>query len=160
MWNRCGLTQLETKHWPKSSKSTPQGLVVPSAKFSKIAASGMNAVDAAVAVDALVGRRAGLADVGGAGAAVAAVEPAVRAPGEAVGEVVPAFLVAEAVEDHLAARRRACRRLRGIGNEIELRRRHHPHAAEADLDAGDVVEAFVEELARVAPCRRRPCLRG
>ena len=109
-------------------------------------ARGVDAVDAAVAVDALVGGRAGRADVGGAGPAMSGIEPAVRAPGEAVGEVVPAFLVAEAVEDDLGLAAGLVVPF-AAGDEVEFGRRHHPDAAEADLDAGDVVEAL----------RRRPC---
>src|SRR6516225_9482359 len=41
----------------------------------------MNAVHAAVTVNALAGGRAGTADIGGAGAAMSRIEPAVRPPG-------------------------------------------------------------------------------
>src|SRR5262249_16352080 len=104
----------------------------------------MNAVDAAIAVNPLVGRRAGLAHVRRAGAAMTSIEPAIRPPRETVGEIVPALLVAEAVEKHFGLAARLVVPL-AAGDEIELWRRHHPDAAEADLDAGDVVEALVEE---------------
>src|SRR5262249_46645399 len=100
---------------------------------------GMNAIDAAVAMDPLVGRRAGATDVGGTGAAMPGVEPAVGAPRKPVGQVMPALLVAKAVEKHL-------RRTIGfviavaVGNEVETWGRHDPHAAEAVFDAGDIVE--------------------
>src|SRR4051794_26629908 len=47
--------------------------------------------DAAVDGRAFLLGRAGLADVGGLGDAVAAVEPAVRAPRQAIDHVVPAL---------------------------------------------------------------------
>src|SRR5439155_27132193 len=81
-------------------------------------ASGMDAVDSAVAVDALTGRGSGPAHVRRAGSPMSAVEPAVRPPGEAVGQVVPALLVPEPVEDQL---RRTVRPVVAVavGNEVE-----------------------------------------
>ena len=35
-YQRCGITHASMNIWPWSSKSTPQGLLVPSANFSKI----------------------------------------------------------------------------------------------------------------------------
>jgi hypothetical protein len=63
---------------------------------------------------------------------------------------MPALLVAETVEDELGRAARLVVTLLAR-DEIEPRRRHHPHAAETDLDARDVVEALVEDLARHGP---------
>src|SRR5205807_2434212 len=95
--------------------------------------SGMDAVHTTIAVIPLVGRGAWAPDVRGAGATVTRVEPAVRSPGEAVGEVVPALLITEPVEDHARLARRLVIAV-AVGNEPEVWRRHDPHAAEADLD--------------------------
>src|SRR5438046_996367 len=69
------------------------------------------------------------ADVRRAGPAVPAVEPAVRAPGEPVGEVVPALLVTEPVEDHLRLAVGPVVAV-AVGDEQQIRRGHDPHAAE------------------------------
>src|SRR5262249_34201897 len=108
----------------------------------------VNAVDAAVAVDALVGRRAWPADVRRARATVPRVQPAIRAPREPVHQVVPALLVAEAIENQF---RRAVRFAVAVAirDEVEPRRGDDPDAAESDLDSGDVVEPLVKHGALV-----------
>ncbi len=138
--------------------------------------------DAAVDRNALLLRRAGSADVRGGDDAVAAVEPAVGAPGEAVEDVVPGF-ERPAIEHDLgraggqSSRHTPCavflRRRnilcivtrRGNGtrsvpttlllgrlldrNEDEVRRRARPDAAEAVVDAGEVLDVVGEDGAFV-----------
>ena len=77
-------------------------MLVPSAKTSNTCARRVIAPDAGVERRALVVGRARLADVRVREHAVAAVEPAVRAPGERVERLVR-VLVAPAVEQDLAA---------------------------------------------------------
>ena len=105
------------------------------------------APDAGVDRRAVLVRRAGLADLRVGEDAVAAVEPAVRAPGEGVQRLVR-VLVAPAVEQDL-------RRAGGLvvavldRDEQQVRRRADPDAAEADLDAADEVQALDEDGALV-----------
>ena len=109
------MTQASMNAWPWSSKSTPQGLLVPSAKSSKTCFVGMIAPDAGVERDALsLSGVPGLPTRECGEDAVAAVEPAVRPPGEGVERFVR-VLVAPAVEQDLRragglGRRRPCRR--------------------------------------------------
>src|SRR5207248_2178977 len=63
-----------------------------------------------------------------------------------VGEVMPALFVAEPIEDDLRLAIGDIVAI-AIGDEIELRRRHHPHAPETDFDAGDIVQPLVKDLA-------------
>ena len=84
----------------------------------------------------------GLADPGLRLDAVAAVEPAVRPPGERVEDVVLGVLDVPAVEHDLG---RAGRLVAVVDrDEEQVRRRAEPDAAEAELDAGEV-HAVVEE---------------
>ena len=79
-------------------------------KDFELVPDGVIAPDAGVERDALVGRRARLADFAVREDAVAAVEPAVGSPDEAVERFVRVF-VAPAVEQLLrGSRSRACRR--------------------------------------------------
>ena len=151
------MTQAVANAWPCSSKSTPHGLLVPSAKTSNSCRVGMIAPDAGVERHALVVGRAGLADLRVREDAVAAVEPAVRSPGEGVQRLVR-VLVAPAVEQDL---RRAVGLVVAVrvGNEQQVRRRADPDAAEADLEAADEIQSFGEDRALVEACRRRPCPR-
>ena len=82
--------------------------------------------------------------------AVAAVEPAVGAPHQAVHHVVGHVLRIEAVEDRLG---RAVGTVVAIavGHEDEFRRRGEPDAAVAKRDAGEVAAAVEKELSRVEP---------
>ena len=107
----------------------------------------MIAPDAGVDRHALVVRRARLADARMREDAVAAVEPAVRAPGEGVQRLVR-VLVAPAVEQDL---RRAGRLVLAVldRDEQQIRRRADPDAAEADLQAADQVQALHEDRALV-----------
>jgi hypothetical protein len=106
-------------------------------------AGGMEAPDAALDGDALVLGGAGLADLAGAGAAAATVEPAAGSEAETVGEVVVVVLSdGETIEDDL--------RLGVgdvvavfIGDEEELGRAHRPEAAASGFDAGEPLE-FVD----------------
>src|SRR5262245_19387682 len=108
----------------------------------------MDAIDAAIAVNAMI-RRSGPGNVGWAGAPVAAVQPAVRTPGEAVDEVVPALLIAEPIEQDVRLAVRLVIAI-AVAEEIEMRRRHDPDPAKANLDAGDVAQPFVEDLTRIS----------
>ncbi len=104
--------------------------------------------DAGVDFHAL--RIAGLrrTDVRGALDAVAGVQPAVGAPLEAIGRGMPDRVFVDAVEHDL-------RRTIGnvvavaIGNEQQLRQVQHPHAAEADLDAGGFAALIPEHGAAI-----------
>ena len=100
----------------------PQGLLVPSQKSSKLARPRMDAEQGAGEVELL----AALRDVAGVEDAVEAVEPAVGAPGERVGQLVR-VVAAEAGDDDLAAcrpcRRRRCPAGRGCRASWRPRRR-------------------------------------
>ena len=103
---------------------------------------------------ALIGVRsaseaAGLADARVREDAVAAVEPAVRSPDEAVERLVR-IVLAPAVEQDLG---RAVGTVVAVavGNEKKMRGRADPDAAEADFQAADQVEVVGKDLARVEP---------
>ncbi len=109
---------------------------------------GMEAPDAAVDLRALFQRRAGCADGGGIGDAVASVKPSIRAPAQAVDDVVADGLHVEAIEQHLGLA------IGGVvavfvGNEAERAVVQHPSAAVASLHAGEVAAAFPEDLSHV-----------
>ena len=96
----------------------------------------MVAPDAALHADALGFRSARLAQVARAGMPTATVEPAVRSPAQAVGEVVViAFGNREAVESHFGFPVGDIVAI-AIRDKQQLRRAHHPNAAAPDLDAG------------------------
>ncbi len=141
------MTQAVMNIWPRASKSMPQGLLVPYAKTSKTWRAGMVAPDARVDRDALVARGAGLTDAGVGEDAVAAVEPAVGAPGEAVERFVGVVL-SPAVEQDLGRAVGAVVAV-PVGDEIEFGRRADPDAAEADLEAADQVQVVGEDLAGI-----------
>jgi hypothetical protein len=107
----------------------------------------MIAIHAAVEAHPLFVGRAGFADHRPVGPPVRAVKPAVGSPGEGVGQVVGVGVVAEAVEQHF-------RRPVGnvvpvaVGNEIEVRRRHDPGPAEADLNPGHIVQPLSKNTVR------------
>ena len=107
----------------------------------------MIAPDAGVERHALVVGRARLADARVREHAVAAVEPAVRAPDEGVERLVR-VLVGPAVEQDL---RLAVGHVVAvaIGNEQQVRRRADPHAAEADFQAAHQVQPLGEHRALV-----------
>ena len=89
--------------------------------------------------------------------AVEAVEPAVRAPGQRVGQFVR-IDAAEAGDDDL----RLAGRL-AVGTDLvkeDVRRVGDPDAAMADRDAGRDVQPLGEDGDLVATCRRLRCLRG
>ena len=97
--------------------------------------------DAGVDLLALGVRRAGLADDRMSEHAVVAVEPAVGAPDETVERLVR-VVEAPAVEQHDRLARLVVGVLR---DEEEFRGRADPHAAMADFDARDQIEAFLED---------------
>ncbi len=109
----------------------------------------MIAIHAAVEANPLALRRAGFAHRRPIRAAVRAVEPAIRPPSKAVGQVMGIRMIAQSVQEHL---RFAVRPVIAvvIGNEIEEGRRHDPGAAEADFDAGHIIQLVVEEGPLVA----------
>jgi hypothetical protein len=113
----------------------------------ELVADGVITPDAGVEGDSLIRGGAGLTDFAVREDAVTAVEPAVGAPDEAVEGFVGVF-VAPAVEepDWLAVWL-----VVGVfvGNEEEIRRGTDPDAAEAEFQAADEVEAFVEDGAFV-----------
>ena len=95
-------------------------------------------------------RGARTADQRGGQNAVPSVEPAVRPPLQAVGDVVPDARVVPAIEHHL---RFAVGHVVAvaIGNEEQARRTQRPDAAEADLDAGQYLALVPEDGALVEP---------
>src|SRR5207248_6744256 len=104
--------------------------------------------DAAVEEYAVLFGRPRLADVRARLDAIAAVEPAVRPPGEGVEDVVLGLQEVPAVED---ADRRAVRLVVAIavGNEQEVRRAAQPDAAEAEGNPREVGSLVVEDRAPV-----------
>ncbi len=98
------------------------------------------APDAAVEGGALVVGSAGPADARLGQDAVAAVQPAVRPPGQAVEHIV-AGTQAPAVEDHLGLAGDSV----AEGDEEQVRGAAGPDAAVADLDAGQVVGLVPED---------------
>ena len=110
---------------------------------------GMEAPDSAFHRHALVIGCARNTELTGAGMTAAAVEPAIGAKAETVGEVVVVRLGhGEAVEhdfgfaigDVIAI---------AIWNEEHLRRAHEPHAATTDFDAGEHLHVVCENFARL-----------
>ena len=105
------MTQALTKALPSLSKATPQGLLVPSQKSWNSRVRGwmrnMAQVNVVVSLPSVL-------DVAAVEHAVEAVEPAVGAPGERVGQLVR-VVAAEAGDDDLAACRPPCRRRRYPG---------------------------------------------
>ena len=87
--------------------------------------------------------------------AVQSVEPAVRPPGQRVGQLVRVG-AAEAGEHDFAADLLAVL----LAQEEQVGRVEHPDAAVADRDARGDVQPVGEDGDLVAPCRRRRCLRG
>ena len=104
---------------------------------------GVVAPDAAIECDAILVRRARLADASLGLNAVATVKPAVRPPAERVEDVVLRVLDIPPIEYHFG---RAVRFVVAvaIGDEHEVGGRAEPDTAEADFDAGEV-HAIVEE---------------
>ena len=125
----------------------PHGMVTPHAGIDGLA---------------LVIRRARLADAAVREDAMAAIQPAVRAPDEAVESFVR-VLRAPAVEEGVGGEieagdfRAQIGRIRRIGliipilvwNKHQIRRRPHPHTAEAELDATDEIQAVAEDFLRL-----------
>lgn len=111
-------------------------------------AGGVVAPDGAVDFEAFVHRGAGGADGGGVGDAVAAVEPAVGAPAEAVDDVVADGFGVEAVEEDLGF---------GVGGVVAVLIGYEgegagvedPGAAVAVFDGGEVGAVFPEHFAFV-----------
>jgi len=102
----------------------------------------MEAPHAAIDRSALAVRAAGLADVRVREHAVAAVEPTVGTPRERVERLVR-VLIGPAVEQDLGLRIGHQIAVL-VGHEHEIRRGADPHAAEADLQTADQVEAAHE----------------
>ena len=112
-------------------------------------ARGMIAPDAALHMRAFGLGCAGPTDLGaGAEDAVPAVEPAVGPPAQAVDDVVPHLVGVEAVEDDF---RFAVGFVVAIfiSEEKNVRRARGPHAAAAQLDAGQLAGAVPENLSLV-----------
>ncbi len=107
----------------------------------------MKAPEAAAQGNALLGGCAGHANLAGTRAAAASIEPAVRPPFQAVGEVVIHRVHGiETVENDLF--RTVWRVVAvGIGDEDKVWRAHRPHAAVADGDAGEHLDVVGENLA-------------
>ena len=135
----------------------------------ELVADGVITPDAGVERDSLVGGGARLADFAVREDAVTAVEPAVGAPDEAVERFVGVF-VAESVEEDSGTgwdvfwRRKHWRDASAtrpdwfavwlivgvfVGNKEEIGGGTDPDAAEAEFQAADEVEAFVEDGAFV-----------
>ena len=125
----------------------------------ELMAHGMVAPDAAVERRAFAVGRAGLADVGIGEDALAAVEPAIGTPDEAVQGFV-GVLRAPAIEEDFGRETQAGHRMRYgrgigfvvavlVGDEHEVGRSAHPDTAEADFNAADEAEAFGEDRALV-----------
>ena len=126
------------------------GIGGPIGKRLPLMPDRMVPVDAAVIPDALLIRRARLADHRPVRSSVGPVQPTVRSPGKAIGQIVCVRMRAKPVQQDLRL---------AVGNvvavsvrdEVEVRRRHDPRAAEPDLDAGDVVELVIEDRSLVEP---------
>ncbi len=102
--------------------------------------------------------RTRLADAGVGENTVAAVKPAVRAPGEAVERFV-SIMLAPAVEQDLGRSVGPVVAV-AVGDEKEMRGRADPDAAETDFQAAHQIQVVGEHLARVEPavvirCPRR-----
>ena len=119
---------------------------------------GMIAPHAAAHFLPLLGRRPRLADQRGRGDAVAAVEPAVRPPGQIADDVVLGF-ERPAVEQNFG-RAVGLVVAVGIGNEDQVRCSSEPHAAEADFDAAEIRRRCRETRSACRAGRRRRCLPG
>src|SRR5437667_2403993 len=104
---------------------------------------GMIAPYAGIDTGALLVGRAGFADVRVREHTMAAVEPAIRTPGEGAERFV-GVLVSPAVEQNPG--RPGGLRLVPIlnGNKHQIRRRPHPHAAETHFEAADQIQALHE----------------
>ena len=111
-------------------------------------AGGVVAPDGAVEFGAFFGRGAGGADGGGVGDAVAAVEPAVGAPAEAVDDVVADGFGVEAVEEDLGFGVGGVVAVL-VGEEGEGAGVEDPGAAVAVFDGGEVGAVFPEDFAFV-----------
>src|SRR6266540_1453040 len=101
--------------------------------------------------DAFLRRRAWHAHLARARRPTAAIEPAVRAESQAIGEgMVHIRRTREAVEQNFW---RAIRHIVAIavGNKTQLRRTHRPHAPVPDFDAGEHLQFVGEYFSRVEP---------
>ena len=109
---------------------------------------GMIAPDAAVHFRALGFGRAGFANRGSARDSVSAVEPAIRSPFQAVGEIVADVFALETVEhdDGIAVGHVVTVAVR---EKKKIRRTQRPDAAEADFEARENLRAVPEHGAFV-----------
>ena len=94
--------------------------------------------------------RPGHADVRRGLNAVPAIEPAVRPPAQAVGDVVPHDAVVPAVEHDLRLAVGDVVAV-AVGKEQQPGRTEGPHAAEADLDAGQLLSLVPKDRLPVGP---------
>ena len=135
------------EHIPAGVEIEAPGIARALGEDLELPRAGVEAPDAGVDLPALLGRRTRLADHRVREDAVAAVEPAVGPPGEAVQGLVR-VLHRPTVEHHLGLARTVLRVLR---DEHQFRRGADPHPAVADLDAAHEVEPLEEDGAlRVA----------
>ena len=142
------MTVLMKNSSPCSFQSMPQELVPPWQTTSKSLRVGWYRQIAAVQRDPLVAGRPRRSDARRGLDAVAAVEPAVRPPLQAVGDVVPHGVGVPAVENHLGLAVGHVVAV-AIGQEQEPGRAKRPDAAEADLDAGQPRALVPEHLVPV-----------
>ncbi len=119
----------------------PPGIAAALGEHFEDMARRVVAPDPRVDLHPTVVRRAGSADDGMREDPVAAVEPAVRPPHEAVERLVR-VMAAPAVKEHL---RLAGAVLRVLRDEEQLRRLADPDPAVSDLDAADEVEPLDED---------------
>ena len=117
----------------------------PSQNSSNLLRERVIAPDALLELDA--------ADVGGDGAPLAAVEPAVRAPGQRVGDRV-GVLHAEAGEQHFRVAVGHVVAV-AVGVEEQVGRLQDEDAAVAEREAGGEVQPGDEVLRLESPGRRR-----
>ncbi len=136
------MTQALAKALPSRFQAIPQGLLVPSQKTSKSRVLGWIRKMRAGELVFL----AAMLDVARVEDAVPAVEPAVRAPGQGVGELV-GVVAAEAGDDDLAGIGLAV--AVGVFQEEDVRASSPPRRPVAHRDAGGDVQPFGENLERV-----------
>ena len=115
----------------------------------ELAARGMIAPHAAVHGRAILLRRARLAHLRSGGDAVAAVQPPIGTPRQAVEHVVLAGHV-PAIQQHLGRPIGHVVAI-AVGNEQQIRQRADPNAAEAQRQAGEVHPLVKEHLLAVEP---------
>ena len=135
--------------WPFGVEVDAPGIAGPVGEDLEDVPGRMIAPDGRVQGRAIGVGRPGLADARVGEDTVAAVKPAVRAPGEAVERLV-GIVLAPAVEQDLGRSVGPVVAV-AVGDEQEMRGRADPDAAETDFQAAHQIEVVGEDLTRVEP---------